>query len=164
MSSPWSSCTWWNSSTLPAVRWAWRSGVWPQPIDSIWPALAPDAPDAISPRSRSVTRRPWAARWNAADAPEIPPPITTTSASARVMLGLCRNGPRDSLSNGSAYIQTARGGASRLPLFESGTDVRYAIGRLLRMVDAATTTRKATSRIITHPESVGTGGGVGNEH
>ena len=61
-SSPWSSCRALKTSTLPAVRCACRSGSRPQPIESMAPALTPEAPEAISPRSSSVTRRPCAAR------------------------------------------------------------------------------------------------------
>src|SRR5205814_7577474 len=45
------------------------------------PMLTPDASEAISPRSSRTTRRPCPARWNAVDAPAMPPPITTTSVS-----------------------------------------------------------------------------------
>src|SRR5947207_10222245 len=43
--------------------------------------LTPDASEAISPRSSRATRWPYPARWNAVDAPVMPPPITRTSVS-----------------------------------------------------------------------------------
>src|SRR5919106_6040793 len=81
MSSPWSSWTASKISRLPAVRCACRSGAWPQPMESIPPMLTPEAPEAISPRSRSTTVRPRIARCQAAEAPAMPPPITTISLS-----------------------------------------------------------------------------------
>src|SRR5215510_14881001 len=48
---------------------------------SMPPMFTPEAPDAIAPRSSRTTLRPRWARCQAADAPAMPPPLTTMSVS-----------------------------------------------------------------------------------